>query len=70
MKQYELKVYDDGECAVRKIKDKILYPTNLIFSSRYDLHEYLKSVLCIRWPIEEVLKSIDYAKDYEWIDFK
>lgn len=70
MLQYELKVYDDGECAVRKTTQKILYPTNAIFSSHSDLSEYLQTVISIRWPILEVLDLVDSANENDWIEFK
>lgn len=70
MKRYELKVYDDGDCAVRKVTERMLYPVTILFDSIDELQKYLTSFLCIRWPINEVLNSIENATDYEWTEFK
>ncbi len=70
MKQCELKVFDDGECAVRKVTQPPSFQTNMMFDSQQELQEYLKSFLGIRWPIREVLDSIESSKDYEWVEFK
>lgn len=70
MTLYELKVYDDGECAVRKVIHRNAYHTNMLFNSQGELKEYLTSFLCIRWPVTEVLESIESAKEQEWTEFK
>jgi len=70
MPLYELMVYDDGECAVRKIMKQLRYQSNLLFNSQDKLKEYLESFLCIRWPVIEVLEEIESAKEYEWTEFK
>lgn len=67
---YELKVFDDGECAVRKVSKQTPYQTNMLFNSQQKLHDYLKSFLQIRWSITEVIGAIESANDYEWIEFK
>ena len=70
MTLYEVQVFDDGECAVRKTPQRSSYETNVLFDSPGKLIEYLESFLCIRWPITEVLDAIEAAKEYEWIEFK
>lgn len=70
MALYELQVFDDGECAVRKIMQRTSYQTNVLFDSQDKLVAYLKSFLCIRWSITEVLEAIESAKNHEWVEFK
>jgi hypothetical protein len=67
---YELQVFDDGECAVRKISKKPLFAFNAFFNTQNELKEYLLSVISIRWSLDEVLARIATAKEYEWTEFK
>jgi hypothetical protein len=70
MAWYELKVFEDGDCAVRKVLEQTKFRSNLLFSSRKELQEYLITELCTRWPINEVFDAIESAKDDEWTEFK
>jgi hypothetical protein len=70
MTLYELKVYDDGECAVRKVIRRNAYQTNMLFDSQVELKDYLTSFLFIRWPVTEVLEAIESTDNYEWTEFK
>ena len=63
MALYELKVFDDGECATRKVLQCPPYQTNMFFYSQNKLKEYLESFLYIRWPITEVLDATESARD-------
>lgn len=68
--QYELHVYDDGDCAVRKINAKARSLINILFVSFDELQKYVTTDLDIRWPIQEVVAAIEMAKEDEWIEFK
>jgi hypothetical protein len=70
MKLYELQVFDDGECAVRKVNKKPMFAFNTFFNTQEELKVYLLSIISPRYPIDEILVSIDAAKEYEWIEFK
>jgi hypothetical protein len=70
MALYELQVFDDGECAVRKISKRTHFAFNTFFSTQEDLKEYLLSVIAPRCTIDEVLTKIDTAQEYEWTEFK
>lgn len=70
MIQYELKVFDDGEYAVRKITKTPHLPINVVFPTKEALQHHLTSFLYTRWPINEVLDAIEKAQDSEWTEFK
>jgi hypothetical protein len=70
MKLYELQVFDDGECAVRKVNKKPLFAFNTFCNTQEELKDYLVSVIYPRYPIDEILASIAAAKEYEWTEFK
>ena len=70
MKLYELQVFDDGECAVRKVNKKPLFAFNTFYNTKEELKDDLVSVISPRHPIDEILANIDAANEYEWIEFK
>jgi hypothetical protein len=67
---FELKVFDDGECAVRKTIKPQLMQSNTILKSNHDLVQYLTNILCLRWPLSDVLKLINSAEMNQWVEFK
>ena len=70
MPLYELNVFDDGECAVRKISKRPLFAYNAFFSTLEELKDYFSSALSLRWPMEDILARIAAAQEYEWTEFK
>jgi len=70
MIQYELKVFDDGEYAVRKLTNTPKLPIHVVISSKEELQHHLTTFLYTRWPINEVMDAIENAQDSEWTEFK
>lgn len=67
---YEVDVYDDGDITVRKIEREPQYCVTMIFHDIDEVKKYLTEWLSVRWPIEDIIKDIEEASLWQWVEFK